>query len=208
MLAPFPGQVVSVSIDPFQEVSGNSEAVLLQSSGALDVGVLVPETMIRDIDYGQAVQVTFPTLPDTSVQGVVHSIGADTAAGNAFAVKIRLTPTEADLRAGMTASATFNFTAHLDGRRAYLIPLSAMAIDAALARPEAAAPEDASDKRAPLFVYDPADKKLHFRMVSIGDLRGNEIEVFDGLEPGDQVVSAGTAFLRDGMAARVWTPRQ
>ncbi len=38
-------------------------------------------------------------------------------------------------------------------------------------------------------------------------LRGNEIEVYDGLEPGDLIVSAGVAFLRDGMNATAWTPR-
>ena len=39
---------------------------------------------------------------------------------------------------------------------------------------------------------------------ALGDLRGNELEVFGGLDPGDQVVVAGVSFLRDGMAAEVW----
>ena len=61
---------------------------------------------------------------------------------------------------------------------------------------------------APLFVFDPDAGEVQYRMVRIGDLRGNEIEVFEGLEAGDQVVSAGVAFVRDGMTATVWTPRR
>ena len=39
----------------------------------------------------------------------------------------------------------------------------------------------------------------------VGDLRGNELEVYQGLEPGELVVTAGVAFLRDGMKVEVWT---
>jgi len=44
--------------------------------------------------------------------------------------------------------------------------------------------------------------------VRIGGLRGNQLEVYEGLEPGDKVVSAGVAFLRDGMEAELWSPER
>ena len=107
----------------------------------------------------------------------------------------------------MTASVTFNFTAYLDGRTAYLVPLSALALEAALIA-EPSPDAETRGTEAPLFVFDPDAEEVRYRMVLVGDLRGNEIEVFEGLEAGDQVVSAGVAFLRDGMTAIVWEPRR
>lgn len=207
LVAPFPGQVVDVTIDPFQDVAAGEPAVVLSAAGALKVELLVPETMIRDVDYGQTVRVTFPTLEGEEVPATVTRIGAAAESGNAFPVTVRLAESEADLRPGMTAGVTFDFSAYLDGRTAYLVPLSALAIDAALLR-EPPADADAGSREAPLFVFDPETGTVRYRAVRVGDLRGNEVEVFEGLESGDQVVSAGVAFLRDGMRAAVWEPRR
>ena len=59
LTAPFPGRLARRSIDPFQETSVGEEAFVLESAGLLQVEVLVPETMIRNVDHGQAVQVVF-----------------------------------------------------------------------------------------------------------------------------------------------------
>ena len=205
--APFAGRMVEMPLDPFQEVSANDTAAIIQTEGIKEVDVLVPETLIRELDYGQAVQVTFPTLEGVTVEGVVTLIGAEAGVGNAFPVTIRLAPSEADLRPGMTASVTFNFAGYLDGKTAYLIPLSAIAIDAGL-NENRASHGDKPGKLAPVFLFDPETKKVVTRKVRVGDLRGNQVEVFEGLEPGDLVVSAGLPFIREGMAAEVWTPRQ
>lgn len=209
LTAPFAGQVVDVPVDPFQEVKASEAVVLLQVAGALEVEVLVPETLIRDVDYGQAVQVTFPTLPGVTIPGLVTKIGAEAEAGNAFGVTVSLQERDTDLRPGMTASVTFNFSAYLGERTAFLIPLSAIAIEAAVsAAPAPGAETGSPGNKAPVFVFDPASGKIQLKKLIVGDLRGNEIEVFEGLQPGDQVVSAGVAFLRDGMQARVWAPRE
>ncbi|MCP5092259.1 MAG: efflux RND transporter periplasmic adaptor subunit [Gammaproteobacteria bacterium] len=205
LAAPFAGTVASRSIDPFQEVSAGSEAFVLQSAGALEVEVQVPETLIRDVDYNQAVQVTFPTLPDASVGGVVSEISSRTQVGNAFPVTVRLSPTEVDLRPGMTASVTFNFDQYLDGRTVYLIPLSALAIEAGSLRNAGQA--DTASRKAPVFVVG-ADGKLELRDLRVGDLRGNLLEVFEGLEAGERIVSAGVALLREGMRVELWSPDQ
>ncbi|MCZ6851665.1 MAG: efflux RND transporter periplasmic adaptor subunit [Planctomycetota bacterium] len=208
MTAPFAGQIVQVLVDPFQEVTANDQAIVLQAAGALEIAVRVPETMIREVDFGQVVQATFPSLEGVTVKGLVTTIGADSESGNAFPVTVRLSASEADLRPGMTASVTFNFSAYLDGRTVYLIPLSAIAIDAGLLAPTKPSSEQGSaGNQAPVFVYDSAAGVVRLKRVAVGDLRGNEIEVYDGLQPGDQVVSAGVTFLRDGMKAAVWRRR-
>lgn len=200
LTAPFAGQVVAVEPDPFQEVAPNEGIVVLQGAGALKIETLIPESMIQDIDYGQAVTITSPVVEDASFQGVVTRIAAEAVDGNAYAVTAELRGETEGLRPGMTASATFRFNKYLEGKTAYLVPITVIAFD----EPKR---EAQSRTDIPIFAFDAATSTVKKRTVTVGNLRGNLIEVLEGVEPGDQLISAGVAFLRDGMAARVWTPR-
>ena len=100
LTAPFSGTIASRSIDPFQEAPAGQEAFVLQTADVLEVDVRIPETLIRDVDYGQVVRVTFPTLADTSIHGIVNEIGSQAESGNSFPVSIRLSSPELDLRPG------------------------------------------------------------------------------------------------------------
>ena len=207
LLAPVAGKVAKVGIDNFQEVSGAEQVITLQSDQLLEVAVRVPETMIRYLDYAQVVQVAFPSLPSAAIHGVVSQIGASAEDGNAFPVTITLGGSDGDLRPGMTAAVTFNFDAYLNQRVAYLIPLSAIAIDRGLANAQKYRRSDGNtESQVPVFLFDADAGLLREQSVTAGQLRGNEIEIYAGLEPGDQVVSAGVTFVSDGMAAKAWRP--
>ena len=207
LLSPVAGKVAKLAIDKFQEVSATEQVITLQSDQLLEVAVRVPETMIRYLDYAQVVQVTFPSLPSATIHGVVSEIGASAEDGNAFPVTITLGGSDDDLRPGMTAAVTFNFDDYLDRRVAYLIPLSAIAIDRGLADPEKYRRGDGStESQVPVFLFDAESGQIQETAVTVGQLRGNEIEVYAGVAPGDQVVSAGVTFLSDGMAAKAWQP--
>ena len=208
LVAPFSGVIASRSVEPFQEMSADTEAFVLQTANALEVELRVPETLIRDVDHGQTVEVTFPAIAGLALGGVVNEIGSRAETGNAYPVSIRLWGGDADLRPGMTANVTFNFDAYLDGRTAYLIPLAAIAIEFGTirrAREDDGTPH--SESTAPLFVIDDANR-LQARDVVVGDLRGNRLEVYEGLEAGEKIVSAGVSFLREGMVVELWTPER
>jgi membrane fusion protein, multidrug efflux system len=208
LIAPFGGTISSREVDPFVEVSAGTAIFDVQSDGDLEVRVLVPETIIREVDYGQPVSVSFPTLPNGRFGGTVSEIASRAEAGNAFGVKVTLVELNGeDIRAGMTAKVTFNFQSYLNGRDAFLIPLSSIAIKES-ATGEGARPDAGSKVEVPVFVFDPEQQAVFRREVSIGDIRGNDIEVFEGLSEGDQVVTAGVAFVYDGMPARSWVRGQ
>ena len=204
--APFAGTIASRSIEPFSEVTIGTEAFVLQSGGAVEIDVLVPEALVRDLDHGQAVGISFPTLPDVSLNGSVNEIGSRTVAGNAFPVSIQLNSTDQDLRPGMSAAVTFNFAQYLGDKQAYLVPLSALAIEAGMLNAYREGRElgaEMSSRTAPVFIIN-RDNELELREISVGDLRGNDLEVFSGLSAGEKVVSAGVAFLREGMKVKLW----
>lgn len=202
LLAPFAGTVAVRQIDPFVDVSAGQTLFELDSDAALEIRLLVPETLIRDVDYGQTVSVSFPTLDEQTYAGTVSQIASRAETGNAFTVKVALSDaTTADVRAGMTANVAFNFQTYLDGREAYLIPLTAIYL-------KDARPRDIQQPQAPVFVFNEDSGTVEQRMIEIGDLRGNDIEVYSGLDEGDKIVTAGVAFLYDGMPARLWQPNQ
>ena len=213
LTAPYSGTIASVSVDPFQDILAKDPVLVLQGDSSLEVDLLVPETIIRFVSFGQVVHVSFPTLPGVDASGTLTQIGASAQAGNAFPVTVALEPGSADLRPGMTASVTFNFSSYLDGKVAYLLPISALAIEGAIAdsleqegEGDPFAPNEQGKRElAPIFVL--SDGALEFRKVRIGGLQGNEVQVLEGLEAGEQVVTAGVAFLRDGMKAEAWTQR-
>ncbi len=193
--APFAGQVADRLADPFEEVSASQAVLAVQTNGLFEVEVTLPETLMRLIDYGQVVTVSFPSAQEV-VEGVVTEIGAQAGASSAYPVKVRLSSAIEGLRAGMTASVAFTLAQQAQAQPVYLIPLSAIAIDAGTGDRDEA-------QTAPVFVVGD-DQRLQVRRVSIGDVRGNELEVFDGLAKGDQLVVAGVPFLREGMQVAVW----
>jgi RND family efflux transporter MFP subunit len=204
--APFDGQIVSRDIDPFQEARAGTVVFALQSEGALEVQVLVPETMIRLVDYGQVVSLTFPTYEGLALSGFVSEIGSQVIAGNAFPVQLQLNKGTHDLRPGMSVSAAFNFSPVDPATPVFLIPISALALDAGLVEKTKAAMTraQAKDEAVPVFVFDSQTSSLALRSVKIKELRGNEFEVFEGLAEGDLVVTAGVSFLRDGQKVEIW----
>ncbi|MEW8587023.1 MAG: efflux RND transporter periplasmic adaptor subunit, partial [Candidatus Thiodiazotropha sp.] len=66
---------------------------------------------------------------------------------------------------------------------------------------------DASlDPRA--WVIDENDMTVKSRKVKVGRLLGSRIEVLEGLEAGERIVTAGTPFLQENMKVRLLPDRE
>lgn len=204
LASPFTGRVVERLVDPFEEITAGKGAFSIESEGNLEVELLVPEALIHKVDYGQAVQVSFPTRKDLTIAGYISELGSQVVAGNAFAVKVQLSRNEASLRSGMSALVALDVSGVSEvGASRYLLPISALAIDAGkLALANDAAPDQ--EQSAPVFKYSPDSGTLTLIQVKVSDLRGNELEVYEGLQSGDLIVVAGVPFLRDGMKVKPW----
>ncbi len=159
----------------------------------------MPETLIRDVNYGDVVSVRFPTLKKIIAGGTISEIGAKAESGNAFPVRIQLAKTPADIRSGMTAQVTFNF-GQASGTSVYLIPVSAL---------DLRVPEKVLDnpkEQAKVFIFNQKKQIVEKRMVSIRDIRGNKLEVIEGLNTGDVLIVAGVPFLSEGQKVKLWEP--
>lgn len=197
MIAPFNGTITARQIEPFMEIQAGISALEIQNERALEVEVLMPETFIHALKPGQHVDVDFPTLKSVQLIGTINEIGAKAERGNAYLVRVKLAEHNEDILTGMTAQLAFTFNKNTTASR-YLIPLSAL---------DMRLPADAGAIHT--------DKALIYRIhqghaqaveVRIHDVRGNLLEVTDGIKEGDQIITAGAAYLSDGQAVKKWQP--
>jgi len=192
--SPFDGQIAAVSVDNFSKVANGQEVIELIDGDAYEVEVLLPESMIGNINYQQAVTVTVSALQDKVLAGEVSEIGSRVENGNAFPVTIRLNQSSDKLRNGMSGSV--KFTVNNSSLPAYLVPLTALNFT------YTGTGESAQD--ASLYVINELTMTLELRIVKVGHIRANSIEVYSGISESEAIVVAGIPFLRDGMAVTLW----
>ncbi len=192
LVAPFDGLIAEREVDPFVEVSAGEKLFEINASGALEVALDIPETVIRKVTLGAPVTATFPTERDLTLEGRVTEIGSVAADANAFPVKAGLANPPPELRPGMTAEVTFTFRSD-DESTGYLVPLAAIA------------PGNES-RQGYVFVYDPESSTVRKTKVRGRDVRDNLIEIYEGLKAGDVIAVAGVSFLYDGQKVRLMAP--
>jgi len=197
--APFSGKIAKRLIDPFVQISAGKAVFQLQSEGSYKIEVLMPETLVRDVSYGDVVSVRFPTLKDVIIGGTITEIGARAESGNAFPVRIKLARTPSDIRSGMTAQVTFNF-GETENVSVYLIPVSAL--DVRISEKII----DNPSGQAKVFVFNSEKHIAEARLITIRDIRGNKLEVVEGLKTGDTLIVAGVPFLTEGQKVKQWEP--
>ena len=133
-------------------------------------------------------------LPDQPepVGAVIRQIGARVEMGVLVAVIARLKNVPSGLRAGQ--GVRLRVDANPVAAQTVAIPINAVLLGA-------------QADEGGVFVFDPATGRVAKRRVRLhlALLEGERVAV-TGLRPGERIVAAGAAFLRDGEAVTVWRP--
>jgi RND family efflux transporter MFP subunit len=191
--APADGVVLRRMAEPNELVQPGQPILLV---GGRERGWIV-KTSIADRDVvhampGDAAVVTFDAYPGRAFDGRVSivSSAADVATGT-FPIEVRVEPGDARFVAGLVAKVA------LVPRGAQVASVPVVPVRALL---------EANGDRAFVYVVDPARHVVSRADVRIGRISGDVVEVLGGVTLGQQVVSDGAAFLRDGDAVRVVGP--
>ena len=188
--APYDGVIAKREVEPAQVVTAGKVVFELQGGDDLEVAVNVPDTMVKALKKGQETEVLFPSLPKLKSRGRVDEISSRGEEANTFPVTVRLLDPSPDLRSGMTAEVVFKIP--VPGfKKAFAVPVSAMV------------PIKSKDRAAWDYVFDKASSTIQRRKVTIVAVRGNVVLLGTGLKPGEIVVTAGVAFLHDGMKVKL-----
>jgi multidrug efflux system membrane fusion protein len=187
--APYDGVIARRFVEERQNIRAKEPVVQFKDVDEVDIAVDVPETiMIADLRSADIVQMTttFSGAPGLEFPVRIKEIAqvADPMT-QTFQVRGALkSPPGMNLLPGMTArvSLTYRRARILDER--ILVPISAVFKDAS---------------REPVAWVIGSDQTVIRRPVKIGQASGGQIEITEGLQPGDRIAVAGVTFLRGGM---------
>jgi multidrug efflux system membrane fusion protein len=190
--APYKGKITKRLSEPSMQVSPGQAIFQIEGDDGLEVQVMVPETLIRNLSKGSEIDIHYPAFPGLNSKGTISEISSRAATANAFPVTILINSELNNLRAGMTAEVDFTFQGV--GRtgftgKAFRLPISALA--------------SGEGQKAYVFVYDVEKQILEKRLVQTESILNNEVLVSVGLEPGEIIAIAGVSFLRDGQSVKL-----
>ncbi|MEM9682370.1 MAG: efflux RND transporter periplasmic adaptor subunit [Pseudomonadota bacterium] len=190
LTAPFDGVIAARDVEPFVEVSPGQTVFQLDSDGAFEVNLSVPDKVVRRLAIGAPLAIDVRTVPGCGCTGRISEIGAASSEANAVSVTGAVLQGASGLLSGMAAEVGVQLASD-GGPSGLLVPLVAIA-----AGDEAA--------RGYVFKYD-ADEGV-VRKTPIkgsGSIDGNLVAVTEGVDAGDIVAAAGVSFLRDGQRVKL-----
>ena len=191
LVSPLAGAISAVDAEVNENVAVGQTAVVLTSGKQPEVQVAMPELFISRIREGNTVEVTFDALPGEMFKAVITEVGV-TSGGLAttFPVLVRLQDASPDILPGMAAEVAIGFET-TDGRDRIMVPPFAVG-------------EDQSGRF--VFIAEPGANDLattRRRNVKVGDLTGGGLEILEGLEEGELLITAGVSRIEDGMQVRL-----
>jgi membrane fusion protein, multidrug efflux system len=183
LIAPFDGVLGLRRVSVGDYVNPGQDLVNIESIDSLKVDFRVPEIHALRLTNGQSIRVALDAIPDSTFDGKVYAIDpAHDPNGRAVILRAQIPNREGQLRPGMFARVTLI----IDERK-----------DAVMV-PETALVPMGEEK----FVYRVVDDKALLTKVKVGQRRGGQVEIVEGLTSTALVVSEGALKLRDGASVR------
>ncbi|MGV2873451.1 efflux RND transporter periplasmic adaptor subunit [Colwellia sp. E150_009] len=187
LIAPYNGIITKRLIEPSQQIAAGQAAFEIEGKHGLEVNVMVPETLIRELQQNAIISIRFPVLPQLNLFGRITEIGTRAETANAFPVTAALQEENPLLRAGMTAEVDFTFEGvGQTGFQGTVIKVPFSAIRAGI------------NQKSHVFVYNPTTQVVEQRQVQTENVLNNIVFISSGLTNGEIIATAGVAFLRDG----------
>lgn len=190
IVAPADGVILRRAAEPSQTVgAGTPILVLGETRSGIVVRAPVAASQAAHIRVGDAATVRIAELGDATRLGRVTRVGAkgDDATG-AFEVEIEIADA-ANLRSGMVAVVEIASNAAASNATATIVVPTLSLLDARA-------------DQGVVFVVD-AENIARRRAVRTAGVTQAGVLVVEGLNPGDRVISAGAAYVRDGAPVRI-----
>ncbi len=185
--APFAGTVGLRLVSPGAYVKPGDDIANLENIGSMKLDFRVPETYLARLGVGQTLTVRVDAYPDQGFEGTIYAIDpALDPETRTVLLRARLPNKGNKLRPGLFARVSLI----LERRENALV-----------------APEQAIVPLGQkIFVYRVVDGKAVMTPVRLGLRRPGQVEILEGLNAGDQVVTDGQLKIRDGAAVTVQPP--
>jgi membrane fusion protein (multidrug efflux system) len=204
ILAPFDGVAGIKSVALGDYLKDGADIVSLEDRSRMWVDFRLPERYVGRTEVGQPVEIALDALPARKYTGRIEALDSLVDAnGRSLLVRARIERPGSELKSGMFARARVVFSVR---ERALMVPEEELVpqggkqylVKAVRAMPAGTAPVEANGEARPALVSQRIEAKLGARITG-------KVEILEGLQPGDLVVTAGQARVMraDGLPLRV-----
>ncbi|CAM3575359.1 efflux RND transporter periplasmic adaptor subunit [Flavobacterium chungbukense] len=185
--APINGYINKKYIEPGSILAGMPATALFDivNVSKLKLTVTVNESQVASLKLGNTVNITASVYPDKTFSGKITFIAAKADASLNFPVEIEITNNaNNDLKAGMYGTA--NFGSNNQKQNLKVVPRNAFV---------------GSVSSNEIFVVENNIAKL--KKVVAGRILGDKVEIINGLNDGDVVITTGQINLQDGNTVEI-----
>lgn len=184
LVADSDGVISNVTAEAGQVVSAGQAVLTLVKGEEREIEINVPENRIDEMRRASQVSVSFWALPGVNAAGKVREVSpvADKVT-RTYKVRISLVNPPAAIKLGMTASVAVGSAGN---QQTVYIPLSAI--------------YQTGDTPQ---VWIIRDGVVTLRPIKVGTFGDNKVQVLEGLQTGDVIVTAGVQKLREGQKVRL-----
>jgi len=179
------GVISSITAEAGQVVAAGQAVITIVQDGEREVEISIPENRIDELRQGQEIKVAFWALPTVRVDAVIREIApmADTVS-RTYKVRVSLINPPQEVKLGMTSTVT---VANKSNQQvAAYIPLAAI--------------YQQGDMPG---VWVVNNESVTLRIIKIGAFGDGKVQVLEGLQNGDRIVTAGVHKLKEGQKVRI-----
>ena len=189
---PYSGVIGDVLKEEQEFVAAGTPLIRIQGDGGMELEVGIPSDIIPSVDTGMSAVVTLGSLPGSEISGQVSKVSREVTRNTTFVVTISLTaPSGLEIREG------------LDGEAAFELPIPPGPSLTVPAECVVGAPPKSTFVWTVKRATD-GTGRVERREVTTGSLRpSGQIEILQGIEAGQLVVTRGVHQLMAGQAVRV-----
>ena len=184
LVADSEGVISSINVEAGQVVSAGQPVMTLVKGGEREIEINVPENRIDEMRHVQQVQISFWALPGVIAEGKVREISpvADKVA-RTYKVRISVINLPAAVNLGMTASVVVGSST---SQQMVYIPLAAI--------------YQTGDTPNVWIIQEGI---VSLRSIKVGAFGDGKVQVLEGLQDGDVIVTGGVQKLREGQMVRL-----
>ena len=189
MKIPFNGIISQKHMSNFQQVSAGMPIYSLVDISRIEIQISVPERMISSINSGRQVSMKFLNFPDRMITGIITKVGVTADRQTlTYPVFVEVVNPEREILPGMTA----NIYLHSENTNTSfpIIPIHSIL-------------EDKTTGEHFVWIVDEAKQIAIRREISLGRILNDAIEILNGLNEGELVITGGMSRIRKGMKIRI-----
>lgn len=186
--------IASLDIEVNENAQAGQQVAAVSCGDLFEITMNLPESLIGLVDDTTPVRISFSSIPNRQFNGVISEISVASASGSAgFPVVIRIVETDPALRSGLAANVTFQFDSAAASGAGVVIPVTAVINDS-----------DGTFVYVAVLAGSETEATVTRRPVAVGELSQSGIEIVDGLDVGDLVITAGISIIREGQRVLVF----